>query len=137
MRTAGLALVIGVACAFAPSASAGVFPDLPGMDAAERLTDSEAPSAPRANTTVSNITKSDRVPTPDSSSVVQKATTSDDRLFIRNLPGGGGIPELGDEAGTASSSKGTALGLGALALLVVVLFTRFLVRLNTFGQQVA
>lgn len=134
MRAAVCAFVIGVVCALAPSASAGVFPDLPGLDAAERLTGSTAPAAPQSRTSVSNVTTADRVPTPDPSSVVSKATTSDDKLFIRNLPGGAGVPVLGDEAESTSSSGGTLVGLGALALLVVVLWTRFLVRLNSLGR---
>lgn len=135
MRAAVCALVIGVACALAPSASAGVFPDLPGLDAAERLTGSTAPAAPQSKTSVSNVTPSDRVSAPDSSSVATKGATPDDKLFIRTLPGGGGIPVLGDGLeSTSSSGGGTVLGLAALALLVVVLWTRFLVRLNSLGR---
>ena len=134
MRAAVCVFAIGVACALAPSASAGVFPDLPGLDAAERMTGSTAPAGPQSETSVSNITRADRVSAPDSKSVVGKATTSDDKLFIRNLPGGEGIPVLGDEVDSTSSSGGTVAGLAALALLVVVLWTRFLVRLNALGR---
>lgn len=136
MRAGVVAVLIAVGVAIAPSASAGVFPDLPGLDAAERLTGSSAPAAPKGDdTTVSNVTTSERVPTPTSASVAEKVTTSDDKLFIRNLPGGEGIPVLGDQAEPASSDRGTVAGLAALALLVVVLYTRFLVRLNTFGRR--
>jgi hypothetical protein len=127
MRAALVAVVVGVVLAFAPSASAGVFPDLPGMDGVERLTDVEKPSSSKASTVTQNVTKSARVPDSDQKSSQPTAASVTDTKFIHSLPGGKGLPVLGD---AAASPRESATDVAALALVVCVLFTRFLFRLN-------
>jgi hypothetical protein len=138
MRAGVVAVFIGVVLAFAPSATAkdaGTFPDLPGFGAVERLTDAKAPAAVSGTgaTTSQHVTATDRVPAPDSTKAVKAAVTTDDKELIRSLPGGRHIPVIGvDAAAARRGSDGIVL---ALALMVVVLFTRFLFRLNTLGRS--
>jgi hypothetical protein len=143
MRSGVVAVLIGAALALAPAASAeeGPFLDLPGIGAVERLTDANA--APTVSdgvsgtTTTQRITETDRVPAPDPTRAASAADTADaavtsaDTAMIRNLPGGNHLPVLGVDA---AAGRGSAGMLFALALMIVVLFTRFLFRLNTLGR---
>jgi hypothetical protein len=144
MRAGVVAVLVGAVLALAPAASAkeGPFLDLPGIGAVERLTDAKA--APTVSdgvsgtTTTQRITETDRMPAPDPTKAASAAdaadaavTPADDTAMIRSLPGGNHLPVLGVDA---AASRGNAGMLFALALMVVVLFTRFLFRLNTLGR---
>ena len=138
MRAGVVAVLIGAALALAPAASAkdAGFLDLPGIGSVERLTDVKAPAV-SGTTTSQRVTAADRVPAPDPTTTeVAEATTATvspvDAAMIRNLPGGNQLPVLG--ANAASAHRGSDGMLLALALAVVVLFTRFLFRLNTLGR---
>jgi hypothetical protein len=138
MRAGVVAVLIGAALAFAPAASAkdAGFLDLPGFGSVERLTDAKAPAV-SGTTTSQHVTATDRVPAPDAAKAADvKASTASvtpvDTAMIRSLPGGNHIPVLGIDA--AASRRGNDGVLVAFALVIVVLFTRFLFRLNTLGR---
>lgn len=137
MRAGVVAVFIGAILAVAPAATAadGGFLDLPGIGALERLTDTE-PSAGLSGTeaTTRQITDpSGRAPAPDVSTKTPAAVTPAETEPIRGLPGGRHLPVLGVDAASANhGGDGMALALG---LAVVVLFTRFLYRLNALGRS--
>jgi len=138
MRAGVVAVLIGAALAFAPAASAkdAGFLDLPGFGSVERLTDAKAPAV-SGTTTSQHVTATDRVPAPAAAKAADvKASTASvtpvDTAMIRSLPGGNHIPVLGIDA--AASRRGNDGVLVAFALVIVVLFTRFLFRLNTLGR---
>ena len=138
MRAGVVAVLIGAALAFAPAASAkdAGFLDLPGFGSVERLTDAKAPAL-SGTTTSRHVTATDRVPAPEAAKAADvKASTASvtpaDTALIRSLPGGSHIPVLGVDA--AASRRGSDGMLVALALVILVLFTRFLFRLNTLGR---
>ena len=137
MRAGVVAVVVGLVLAFgASSASAkeGVFPDLPGLGALERLTEAKAPSVASGTSGSHGITKAERVPAPSTSTVKDDAgaATAADTAMIRSLPGANHLPVLGVD--TAAAHRGSDGMLLALALGICVLFTRFLFRLNTLGR---
>ena len=137
MRAGVVAVLVGVALAFAPAASAkdAGFLDLPGIGTVERLTDAKAPAAVSGTTTPQRITAADRVPAPDSTKVANLKTatvTPADTAMIRSLPGGNHLPVIGVDA--AAANRGSDGMLFALALMFCTLFTRFLFRLNTLGR---
>jgi hypothetical protein len=136
MRAGVVAVLAAVVCVFGAtgaSAKEGVFPDLPGLGALERLTDAQAPSvAPGTTTTSHRVGNDDRVPAPAVQKAVAADVTAADTAMIRSLPGAKHLPVLGVDA--AASQRGSDGMLLALALAVVVLFTRFLFRLNTLGR---
>jgi hypothetical protein len=135
MRAGVVAVLVGAVLAFAPVASAkdAGFLDLPGIGSIERLTGASAPAV-SGTTSSQPVTAADRVPAPDPTSEVAEAESATmapaDAAMIRNLPGGNQLPAVGANAASHRGSDGMLL---ALALAVVVLFTRFLFRLNTLG----
>ena len=137
MRTVLVAFVGAVVLALAPSAlasSSPTFPDLPGMGGVARLTHAKTPEASASTSgtaAVHNLTKTDRVPAPKVATVAKSSEPAGADV-IRKLPGGRMLPVLGSH--DASATRGSDGILAALALVVVVLFTRFLVRLNTLGS---
>ena len=144
MRAGVVALLAAIALAFAPSVSAkgsaqgsaGIFPDLPGLKGAERLTHASRPptDAAEAKATKHAVTTTGRVPAPDSTSISKRGASNNvGAKLIRDLPGGGVLPSL--DAAPASSGRPSADGPAALALVVVVLFTRFLYRLNSVSRS--
>jgi hypothetical protein len=137
MRSGVVAVLVGVVLALGSSASAksqGVFPDLPGLGGAERLTHATTPAVPATTATSHHVTKTDRVPALQSSAV-SKDPVAAGKSFIRTLPGTGQLPVFGTGTKPVAAGRESADGLAALALVVVVLFTRFLVRLNSFGRH--
>lgn len=119
---------------FGSAASAGTFPDLPGMELAESVASGETSVEDGASRVEArSAADGDRVPAPDpglnSRKVVDEATTPDQTAVVVELPGGAAIPLVG-EAARASNGSEVAL-LAGFALVVCVLFTRFLVRLNS------
>jgi hypothetical protein len=137
MRAGVVAVLIGVVLAFAPSASAkdaNGFLDLPGFGSVERLTGAKAPAAVTGTTTSQRVTTADRVPAPASTQDVNAAVTPSDKATIRSLPGANHLPVIGVDA--AAARRGSDGMLVALALMIVVLFSRFLFRLNTLGPTV-
>lgn len=132
MRAGLVVAFVAVALAFGPSVSAGVFPDLPGVDMLEEATGNNAPQV--ASTSGSAPQPQDRVPAPDPTSpdpaeTVSSAATPEQIQVITSMPGGSRLPILKDAAGAASRESSDA-PLVLLVVAVVVLFTRFLVRLN-------
>jgi hypothetical protein len=140
MRAGVVAILAAIAFVLASSASvasAGVFPDLPGLEGAERLTHAKKAPATTAEsgTTTHDATATGRVPAPDSTAATAKRGPSPDGAakLIGDLPAGGVLPAMG--AANASAGRPGADSAAALALIVVVLFTRFLYRLNTVGRS--
>jgi hypothetical protein len=128
-----------LALAFGPAAAAQVFPDLPGMSAAEGL--AEVPEAPEAPEEGDDATEDEGAVQEEAAVVVSAGDTEEDASAedatladsINELPGMGILPISLDssEAAQAGGSLASAAPLALLALAVVVLFTRFLVRLNS------
>lgn len=128
MRAGLLVCLVAIVMAAGRVASAGTFPDLPGMEMAERVATGEESAPEGAPLTSAAKSETDRVPAPDSRQVVEEASTPDQTAIVLELPGGGSIPLIGEAA--RSSTGAPVAPLAALALAVVVLFTRFLYRLN-------
>jgi hypothetical protein len=138
MRAGVVAVLVGLVLAFGAtgaSAKDAGLPDLPGFGALEQLTSADAPAATSKTTTTHRVTAADRVPAPASTSDVKTKASSavEGADVIQGLPGGRILPVLGIDP--AASQRGGDGMLLAFALAVVVLFTRFLYRLNTLGRS--
>jgi hypothetical protein len=137
MRAVLVVLMVTAGLGLGQAAAADTLPDLPGMGVAESVTGGAA--APTDDTTSAkvNATSDDRVPAPDPTdgstqdveNAVSDAVSAEDTAVVVELPGGTAIPLLSDVAPVSNSAAGIAT-LVMLALAVVVLWTRFLVRLN-------
>ena len=139
MRAALVAVFVGVVVMLAPAASAKDaapgFLDLPGIGALERMTDTKAPTSVSgtSGTTSQKVAKADGpAVAADWTDTATGAVTPDETGLIRSLPGGRHLPVIGVDA--AASRRGGDGMVLALALVVIVLFTRFLFRLNTLGR---
>lgn len=131
MRLAVVATLVVAALFVGGSSSAGVFPDLPGVDMLEEATAGQAAKA----TTSSNAPPSqERVPTPDSSAVTRSAAAPEQIEIVTALPGAGNLPILKDVAPTTDRNEPVA-PLVLLAALFVLGFSRFLFRLNELGRR--
>jgi len=88
----------------ASSASADPFLDLPGMGAATDATTGESPEASvtKESDSADAPADVDRTSTPDSDSVVKSTVDPSLTETISSLPGGGGLPIIGDVANTAA-----------------------------------
>jgi hypothetical protein len=131
MRVGFIVALVAVVCALGGASQAGSFPDLPGIGIAEELTNGSASQVENSAST-SAPAETNRVPAPDpstSAAVAAKATTPDETATIKALPGAGSLPVF-DGGTTTPAGSTTAVG-ALLALAICVLFTRFLVRLNT------
>jgi hypothetical protein len=117
--------VVAIVLAVGPSSRAGVFPDLPGMEAVDHFTEGEK-AATSAKAPAS--TEAVRRPAPNAGT---------ESTVFPDLPGDGAIPVVRESAETASAHDRSTMPLALLAFGVVVLFTRFLVRLNSFGRRTA
>jgi hypothetical protein len=127
MRAALTALLIGVVFALAPSASAGFFPELPGMEMAEKAASGQTPTASKSVSSNATVTD-DRVPAPASVQREPAVAGLPDTSALGGLPGGRFLSKM---TAAAASKRGAGDGVMALlTVLVVVLFTRFLYRLN-------
>jgi hypothetical protein len=94
-------------CGIATAASADPFLDLPGMEAA---TDATAGKSPETSVTKESDSANapadvDRTSAPDSDSVVKSTVDPDLTKTISSLPGGGGLPIIGDVANAAARSN--------------------------------
>jgi len=138
MRAVLVALLVTASIGLGQAAVADTLPDLPGMGVAESVTGGAAAPTDDATSAQVNTTSDDRVPAPDPThaagqevnEAVSTAVSPQDRAVVTELPGGTSIPLLEDLAPTSGTSAGIAT-LAMLALAVAVLWTRFLVRLNT------
>lgn len=136
---AGLLITVVAAVVFGTASvgSASVFPDLPGMNAVEKVTAGKGPLASSSTSSGggTSSSKTDRVPAPDSkktTSALSASIAPSQLKTITDLPGGGMLPLSGQ---TTSNGNGFPVTLALLAVAVTVLFTRFLVRLNTLGPK--
>jgi hypothetical protein len=94
-------------CGFATAASADPFLDLPGMGAATDATTGESPETSVSKQSGDADAPADVDPTsaPDSDNVVD--STVDPKLTetISSLPGGGGLPIIGDVANAGARTN--------------------------------
>lgn len=133
MRAVLVAGVVAVLLSFTSSASAGVFPDLPGLTTAEKATETRAAQSNETSSSSDVSAQDDRVSAPDSTQIVSTAVSEVDKdqvTIVARMPGGGGLPIIRDVAPVAAASRALAVQ-ALLALFVVVLYTRFLFRLNS------
>jgi hypothetical protein len=133
MRTVLATGVIAMLLAFGPSASAGVFPDLPGLTTAENATEADAASSGTTSSSSDVSVQDDRVSAPDSDQIVSTVVNDvekDKVSIVARLPGGASLPIIREAAPVSSGTHALAVQ-ALLALFVVVLYTRFLVRLNS------
>jgi hypothetical protein len=137
MRVGLVVLLVSVAMGFGQAASAGAFPDLPGMEMAESVAGGASAPTDDATSATTSTTDDERVPAPDptfeasndSTKVVDEATSPDQIVVVAELPGGSSIPLIKELSPASNNGAGTAQ-LAMLALAICVLFTRFLFRLN-------
>ncbi|MEX2394850.1 MAG: hypothetical protein WD826_10270 [Actinomycetota bacterium] len=137
MRSVLVIALVSAGLGLGHAVAADTLPDLPGMGVAEAVTGGATAPTEDATSVKVNSTSDDRVPAPDPtdsstqdvSDAVTNTVSPEDTAVIVELPGGTAIPLLSDVAPVADSAAGIAT-LVMLALAVVVLWTRFLVRLN-------
>jgi hypothetical protein len=107
----GIVLVLVAVFGFglASAASAQSLPDLPGMGPAIDATTGEAPEASVTKETenANAPADADRVSAPDSDKMVKSTVDPETTKTITSLPGGGGLPIIGDVANTAAHSDST------------------------------
>lgn len=139
MRVAVMVASVVVSLGLAPMASAGVFPDLPGFGVLGETTSEEASSGlTDGKTSVSAPAASDaRAPAPssktDPAKLAKDAVSEDELAVVTSLPGGSGLPIIGDVA--AAASRNSLPVLATLAAFFVIVYTRFLYRLNELGRR--
>ncbi len=107
-------------CGLATTASADPFLDLPGMGAATGATTDKSPetSVSKASGDANAPADVDRTSTPDSDKVVESTVDPSLTETISSLPGGGGLPIIGDVANAAARTN-SALPDYLLALAAI------------------
>ncbi len=99
-----LVFVAVLGCGLATAASADPFLDLPGMGAATDATTGNSPetSVSKGSDGTNAPADVDRTSAPDSDSVVESTVDPSLVETIASLPGGGGLPIIGDVANSAA-----------------------------------
>jgi hypothetical protein len=129
MRLRVVFVVIAAAMLAGPPALASAFPDLPGMRLADRAIGGRTPSSLSTN----GGTQTKKASAPASASTGEVRSSLPSAKSIEEMPGGAVLPAIGKlHAGFAVARQAATapVGLGLLALFVVVGFTRMLYALN-------
>jgi hypothetical protein len=94
-------------CGLATAASADPFLDLPGMGAATDATKGKSPetSVSKESSDANTPADVDRTSAPDSDNVVKSTVDPSLVETIANLPGGGGLPIIGDVTNAAARAN--------------------------------
>ncbi len=102
-----LVFVAVLGCGIASAASADPFLDLPGMGAATDATKGNAPdtAVTKESGNADAPADVDRMSAPDSDKVVKTAVDPSLTKPITSLPGGGGLPIIGDAANAAARAN--------------------------------
>ena len=109
MRVGIVLVFVALFGGIATAASADPFLDLPGMGAATDATTGKSPetSVTKESDSANAPADVDRTSAPDSDSVVESTVDPSLTNTISSLPGGGGLPIIGDAANTAARSDST------------------------------
>jgi hypothetical protein len=126
MRVGIGALAVAFVLAFSAQAHASTFPDLPGMGAVAKTTNTQAPSASRSVSAPSTSSTSNKAATPSVSGAAKSTIKAQDVAPILQMPGSASLPIIRDYR-TAMRTKtaipdvlfllagiGTATSLGML-----------------------
>lgn len=138
MRALVVVASIAFASALAPASQASVFADLPGSGVLERATAGQAPDVASSSKDAPQPQGGRQpepnagVPAPDPSTITK--VEPEQLQIVTALPGGRGLPIIKDVAQASGDARSIA-PLVLLALAGVVLFTRFLFRLNELGRR--